>query len=88
VKEKASTKLKKSKRSELNNSTAKFINIYNELGEIVFECFRNFKSVCSENKLPYTSLYKSYKENNGSPILEDLNGYSKKFINKNKRYIG
>ena len=45
------------------NQNSKKYNIFNKVGQLVFECFGNFKKVCQENNLPENALRKSSREN-------------------------
>lgn len=54
-----------------NNPNAKKINIYNNAGELVFECYGNLRQTCNENNLPFNALFKSQKSN-GSRIYQNL----------------
>jgi group I intron endonuclease len=56
------------KMSGSGNSNAKKINIYNDKGDIMFECIGNFKKVCDSNNLPFSALRKSYVDS--TPIYQ------------------
>lgn len=45
------------------NQNSKRYNIFNKLGQLMFECFGNFKQICQENNLPENALRRSSREN-------------------------
>lgn len=47
----------------------KEIHIFNEFGDVVFRCIKNFDKVCRENGLPKKSFVNSY-ENNSSKLFQ------------------
>ena len=51
------------------NPNAKVINIANEKGEIIYECFGNFKKTCIDNGLPFKALKISYQNESGGIFM-------------------
>ena len=49
-----------SERSKSNNANAKSIYIYYSNDNLMFECYSNFKQLCTHNNLPHNALYLSY----------------------------
>jgi len=50
------------------NPAAREIQIFDKEGNLMFECYGNFKTVCNNNNLPRNALQKSYL-NNGAKIF-------------------
>lgn len=53
--------ISKSKTKEKNPMSLS-IKIYNELGDLIFESFGDFKGFCNSHDLPYTAFYNSYRK--------------------------
>ena len=58
------------KVSGINHPNAKKYKIFNEEGELKFECHSCFTDFCQKLNLPYQALIKSYR-NNGSKLYQN-----------------
>jgi hypothetical protein len=70
-----------------NNPNSKNIKIYNSENELIFDCKGNFKKICKENKLPFISLYRSYR-NGGERIYSTERGRKEALRRDMNQFIG
>jgi len=78
--------INKNKINGSDNPNAKIIIIYDSDDNIKFECFGDFEEICLFNKLPYTSLKKSYLRN--TIIYNSVRGKTEAKKRGNMEYVG
>lgn len=75
------------KRKGSNNGSAKQIDIFNNNGELVFECHGNIQHVCKENNMPFNKFKESYL-NEGKPLYQSKYGQTIAKKYGFEKYIG